>query len=318
MWNKTTQVITIVGALLLLLACQTQAKESPSSAVAPTAVLVSSSGQAIILGDIEPEDPAKKLKRFQPLADYLGAQLNEFGVTEGRVVLARDIEEMARFLKEGKVDVFFDSAFPTLSVQELAGSEVILRRWKQGDPEYWSTYIVLRGNGIESVEDFVGGVVAFEEPDSTSGFILPAGTLIQRGFDLTEVNGPDAPVASGEIGYLFSRDEENTIELVLSGQVAGGGISNQDYEGLPVELQQQLIALDRTITVPRQLVSIRPGLDPELVNQIRDLLIGLERTEEGKQILVSLKKTKKFDVLPPDSEAALGELKGLMELVLRD
>ena len=67
--------------------------------------------------------------------------------------------------------------------------------------------------------------------------------------------------------------------MVLRGQAAGGGISNQDYDELPAEVKQQVIAFDRTITVPRQLVSVRPGLDSDLVSNIRDLLIGLEQTD---------------------------------------
>ena len=57
----------------------------------------------------------------------------------------------------------------------------------------------------------MGKVVVFEELYSTSGFILPAGTLIKKGFKLREVSGPDEDVSPNEIGYFFSRDEENTI-----------------------------------------------------------------------------------------------------------
>ena len=178
----------------------------------------------ITLADIDPEEPGKKIKRLQPLADYLAEHLADLGITDGRVVIARDIEEMARFLEEGKADLYFDSAFPTLAVQLLSGAEVVLRRWKGGTPEYWSTYIALSGNGVSTVEDFVGKVVAFEEPHSTSGFVLPAGTLLQRGLKLREVGAPSASVSDDEIGYFFSRNERNTLELVLSAQVAGGAL----------------------------------------------------------------------------------------------
>ena len=72
----------------------------------------------------------------------------------------------------------------------------------------------------------MGKAVGFEELYSTPGFILPAGTLIKKGFRLREVSGPDEDVSPNEIGYFFSREEENTIELVLNGQVAAGGITN--------------------------------------------------------------------------------------------
>ena len=271
--------------------------------------------QIIVLGDIDPDEPIKKVRRFTPFADYLAKNLAEFGLREGKVRIARDIQEMGSLLKEGEVDVYFDSAFPTLAAKQISGSQVILRRWKSDVPEYWSTFIVRRDSGIDGVEDFVAKVVAFEEPYSTSGFVLPAGTLIQRGFHLKQVSGPDQSIGPEEIGYFFSLDEENTLELVLQGQVAGGGVSNQDYQKLPGEIMDQLVALDRTITVPRQLVSVRPGLDPARSQRIRDLLIGLDRTQEGRVLLEGLKNTKKFDEVPPESQEALVRLSELMGLV---
>ena len=267
------------------------------------------------MGDIDPDEPAKKIARFKPLAEYLAANLADFGIQKGQVVIARDIAEMGGYLSEGTVDIYFDSPFPTLATQDLSGSKIVLRRWKGGIVEYWSRFIAKKDGGIAGVEDFRGEVIAFEEPRSTSGFLLPAGTLIQRGFILTEVSGPGAQVAVDEIGYHFSGDEENTVELVLRGEVAGGSISNEDYEELPEAIIDQLLVFDRTITVPRQLVSVRPGLDPELVRGIQKLLIDLDQSEEGLALLEGLKKTQKFDLPTPESEDSLEELRELMTLV---
>ena len=290
----------------------------PAPTPIPTVLAGADLSQIITLGDVDPKDPVKKIKLFTPLGDYLAQYLRGYGIREGRVVVARSIEEMARFLLDGTVDIYFDSPFPTLAVQDLSGSEVILRRWKQGDPTYWSTYVALKNNGIAGVEDFVGKVIAFEEPHSTSGFVLPAGTLMQRGFTLREVDGPGVGVAPGEIGYFFTGDEQDTVEMVLQGRVAGGGVSNQDYEELPAELKQQVAACDRTVTVPRNLVSVRPGLDRGLAGKVRELLIGLDETNEGRQILESLKQTRKFDPLPPDSKEGLSELEVLVDLLDRN
>jgi len=247
------------------------------------------------------------------LADYLAKHVESFDIHDGRVVIARNIEEMGRFLLDGTVDIYFDSPFPSLAVQEVSGSKIILRRWKQGQPEYWSTYIALRGNGISSVKDLLGKTIAFEEPHSTSGFVLPAGTLAGRGFTITQLESTDDYVAPGEIGYVFSWDEDNTLEYILQGRVAAGGISNQDYYKMPQQLKERIVAFDRTITVPRQLVSVRPGLDPALALEVRSLLVNLDQTEEGRELLEGLKNTRKFDPLPPASESALEELKTLIK-----
>ena len=156
--------------------------------------------------------------------------------------------------------------------------------------------------------------MAFEEPHSTSGFLLPAGTLVQRGFTIREVAGAQSTVAPDEIGYFFSRDEENTMEMVSQRRIAAGGISVLDYDQLPGELKEQLMTLDRTITVPRQIVSVRSALHPDMVSRMRDLLLGLEQTEEGRQILTGMQRSK-FDPLLPDSQASLQQLKELIRSV---
>ena len=51
------------------------------------------------------------------------------------------------------------------------------------------------------------------------------------------------------------------------------------------------------------------------MTRVLELLTGLDETEEGKELLEGLKKTKKFDELPADSEASLKELKELITLM---
>ena len=249
--------------LIGLLAIGCSGSEEPLP-VTPPPVLQTDPAQIITLGDIDASDPIKKIKRFRPLADYLASHLTEFGIMEGKVVISRNVEEAGGYLVDGTLDIYIDSAFPILAVQEISDSQIIARRWKGGDENYRSTYITLRDSGIDRIEDFKGKVLAFEHRESTSGFVLPAGTLIQQGFTLREVDRPDAPVDRDEIGYYFAQDEENTVVLLMGGLVAGAGFSNLDYKDLSDELQKDIAVFGKTISVPGQLVSIRPGLDPLL------------------------------------------------------
>ena len=118
--------LALLGLLILLTAGRGSAPPTPTPTPHPTPTV--QAPLTITLGDIDPDEPAKKINRFQPLADYLARNLGESGIQIGRVVIARDIEEMGQLLRDGSVDVYFDSAFPTLSVQGLSGSEIILRR----------------------------------------------------------------------------------------------------------------------------------------------------------------------------------------------
>jgi phosphonate transport system substrate-binding protein len=150
--TKAFSLLAIVLVMALAGGCQIGASAAPigATAVASEPLATLSPSQIITIGDIDSDEPAKKIKRFQPLADYLATHLAEFGIKEGRVVIAWDIPQMGIYLKQEKVDLYLDSSFPTLSVQKLSDSEVILRRWKQGEPTYWSVYIARRDSGITS------------------------------------------------------------------------------------------------------------------------------------------------------------------------
>ena len=307
--------ISLPLAVILSMGC---GATTPTSAPANSPAPSFGDSMVITLGDIDSTDPVKKINRFQPLADYMADGLADAGIIKGEVIIARDTEEMSRLLQSGRVDLYFDSPFPALRVQQLSGSRIVLRRWKEGNASYWSTYIALKDSEINSVQDFLGKVIVFEEPLSTSGFLLPAGTLIQRGFQLKKVTGPDSPVASGEIGYFFAGDEENTVALVTSGRAAGGAISNEDYDELPIEIMERLTFFGKTIVVPRQVVSVAPNTDSSLEQKMLQLLINLDDTEEGRRLLEGLQETRKFDLLPPESEASLDSLKSLIQLIAEE
>ncbi len=315
---KTTIATLLAGVAFAGLSAECATSESTSEAdsVAPVAEVVEATPRYFTVGDVDPDEPAKKVERFQPLADFLATNLVEFGIEQGRVLIAKDIDEMARLFRDGEIDLYMDSAFPTLAVQEKSGSIVILRRWKDEAPEYHSLFASLKEGDVTRPEDLLGKVVAFEEPHSTSGFVLPAGSLASAGYTLREVDSHDAAVGPDEIGYIFSRDEENTIELILAGMVAAGGLSDLDLEELPPETFDRLIAWNETLTVPRQLVSVRPGLQSEFIDAIKRLMMALEKTPEGRGLMDGLKSTKRFDPVPGESRESLKLLMEYKKLVV--
>ena len=123
--------------------------------------------------------------------------------------------------------------------------------------------------------DLLGKVVAFEDSHPTEGFLLPAGKLVDRGFQILVVSRAREPVAPDDIGYFFTLDEENTFELTFRGEVAGGAVSKEDFldfTHLDKKLKAQLMGVDHTVRVPLQFVSGRADLDADITETIIDLL----------------------------------------------
>jgi phosphonate transport system substrate-binding protein len=281
---------------------------------ATAALLVAATGasaQTLVIGAISGK-PTEEVAKFHPLADHLARRLGEFGIRRGKVVVVGSVRELAELMKVDGADLMFDSPYPTLAAGELSGSKVLLRRWKGGKPSYRSLVLVRADSPVASLKDLRGKVIAFEDGHSTSGYFLPASTLQRAGLTLREVPHPRAGVKTGELGYVFSDSYANSLTWLLHRRTDAIGVGEHDYERfLKRETAQMRIVLE-TPHVPRHLVSVRGNLAPALVARIRDLLVELEHTQDGKVLLESLERTTRFDALPAEAEQALESMRRLL------
>lgn len=306
------RVVILVGAALMLVACRGQEPATPT--VAPTPEASPAPEQTLTLGDVS-GSPAWTIEHFQPLADYLAAELTDFGIEQGNVVVASELETMMEYLETGQVDLYFDSPYPALAVYEAIGARPLLRRWKGGVSEYHTLLVAHRESGIEDPADLLGQMLAFDHPASTSGYLLPKAHLAAQGYAATEKDDVEAAVAAEEIGYVFAYGDENVLAWVLEGKTEGAAIPNGDYEALADEKRDQLTVIARTPAVPRHIALARPGMDEALRLEITDLLLAMDETTEGPAVLETFEETSQFDALPQGPEGAMEALQDLFEPV---
>jgi phosphonate transport system substrate-binding protein len=304
------KISMIVLTAILMTGCAAQ--PAPTSTPEPTSTPDASG--VIVLGEISNE-PSETIEAFQPLADYLAANLSEVGISVGEVKVAPDLETMASWMESGEIDLYFDSPYPALIVSTESGAEPILRRWKGGVSEYHSLFFALADSGLTTLDDARGQMVAFEEVFSTSGYMLPLSYLVEADLNPTMKPDTDAAVAEDQIGYVFSDDDDNTIQWVISGRVAVGVVDNETYLEIPEETREQLTILAETENLPRHLVVASPTMDTEVVAAVTDLLTGLDEAEDGERVLESFEETAQFDEFPQGIEAALTRMRELYDLV---
>lgn len=302
-----------VGIILIsFLLSSCSPRQVPAATQAPVTEVPSS--RAIVLGDIS-DDPAEVIEGTQPLADYLAVNLKDFGISEGQVRIASSTEEMAQLLSNGEVDLYFDSTYPATLISDQSGAKILLRRWRFGVEEYQSVIFASAASGIKSVDDLPGHMIAMDAPYSTSGFLLPSVYLTEKGFSLVGKKSAGDPVGSDEIGFVFSFDDQNTLQWVLSGRTEAGVTDDFHFDAdFPDEARTQLVELARTESTPRQVVVIRSGLDDKLVQAIMKVLTTMHETEEGKAALEPFQTTK-FDEFPDGLNTATARMREMMELV---
>lgn len=244
----------------------------------------------ITLGTIE-ESPQKGIAEFQPLADHLKSQLGVEKHIKFEVVVLSSLIDMKNALKSGIVDIYIDSP---LSVENVCSGnicDITLRRWKKGVEKYHSVIFSRKDSGINTEQDLVEKTIAFEEPFSTSSFLLPKASLQACcNISLTEK-------AEGSSGYVFSEDDENTMIWVIRRKIDAGAMSEASYNKLAKKRVKDLHIIHRTIDVPRHVVAIRTGMVDEHREMIIELLSNMHKSEAGKSVLKRFKKTVKFDAI---------------------
>src|SRR5262249_15740844 len=100
-------------------------------------------------------------------------------------------------------------------------------------------------------------------------------------------------------------------------KTAAGAVDNVTFEAIPDQGRSQLSILAKTEVIPRQMVLVRSGLDPALVDAIKALMMDLDKQPEGPDILKAVLKTKKFNELPNGTDGVVAGMKELSDVVNR-
>lgn len=263
-------------------------------------------------------NPAQEFEVFRPFANQVAANLHDVGIGAGRVVVVGSLSQMVEELREGRVDIFIDSPFPAAFVWQHGDVRPILRRWKRNSDIYRSVLFTRADSGIESLDQLAGKIIAFGEPFSTSGFLVPKAALSSAGIRLINYEDPAASIASDHVGYVFSNDAENTMFWVLKEKVSAGAVNADYYKALAGNRVGELRILHTTEPVPRNVICVRNSLDPEIVQAVETVLLEMHLSDEGRAALLDFEETKKFDRFPRGAEEDLADIMRLLPHIQED
>ncbi|MGK0290925.1 MAG: phosphonate transport system substrate-binding protein [bacterium] len=224
--------------------------------------------------------PSKMIKRFSPLMKYL----NSKGVPAGRIVVARTTKKMIKLFKAGKVDFMFESAYSIIQIMDATKAVPILIREKKGVRVYNSVIFVKKNSSIKRLRDLKGKVIAFEDPTSTSSYLLPRGILESAGLKLKKSRRPVA----GKVAYYFSKDDVNTLAQVKAGRRAkAGGIKRTALKGK----SEFRMLRPQSVYVPRHVVLVRKGVS---YKKLKKVLLGMRKDSKAKKVLKKIKTPTGF------------------------
>jgi phosphate/phosphite/phosphonate ABC transporter binding protein len=272
----------VMAAALLLAGCERQAATSdPGSA--GLAVAVPEGGterpKRLVFG-LTPFLSEEQLRReYDPLAEYLGQKL---GIPV-ELRIAGSYTELSAQLRRYEVHLAVLSPFSYVSAKRDNPDLILLATHIADGSSTYAAYIVTRErSGYQSVHDLAGKRFAFVDKSSTSGYVYPLAYL--RGLSID----PDTFFGS----TVFTGNHEKLVELVLEGKVDAGATYATAYT---MAHDKGLRILAKTGRIPFDAYVASPRLDQQLVNDIRQLLLGLStRSDEGRRLLGRLTNINGF------------------------
>ena len=88
----------------------------------PCAAAADESRHILVLGRIS-DDPKTHYEQLKPLLDYVVPRMADVGIREGRVLMARDAQQMASYLRRGQVDWVTETAATAMLLQQRGDAQ---------------------------------------------------------------------------------------------------------------------------------------------------------------------------------------------------
>lgn len=161
------------------------------------------------------------------LAKDLGKVIN----MDVKEIQASDYTAIIEALRTGKADMAYMGALAVAMGAERAGVTPIVMKAPNGDKAqavYHSVFITQKNNSeINSIKDFKGKTIAFVDPDSTSGNLVPTSEIMKAFPDLHLTN--EKIHTNGEFfeAVSFSGKHQAGLQAVIKGDVDIVPISDQ-------------------------------------------------------------------------------------------
>lgn len=280
------------------------------SGLFPAVAAAAETGPVLVLGRIS-DDPKTHYEQLKPLLDYVVARMHGVGIRECKILMARDAQQMASYLRRGRVDWVTETAGTAMLLEQRSGARPLLLTERGGVRQYSTVFFVRRDSPVQGLGDLRGRTVALQSPLSTSAYLVPVTALLDDGLR-PEILGPKDVPGPDAVGYVFARTELNIAAYVHKRLVDAGAFSTLDWDDerhLPEAFRRDFRIVATTAPVPRAVEMVRADLDPAVQRRLREVLLQAADDPQAGPALRKFFNTSGFYPVDPASQQRLEQLR---------
>ncbi len=190
---------------------------------------------------------------------------------------------MKETIEKGELDFFYINSHVFYHLFQ-SGKAVPVAQMENtaGKTTTRSEVFVRKNSGIQTIDDLKGGEIAFVSPMGAGGYIAPRAYLHDSGLESGE-----------DFKEVFTRNLSNSIHGVLLGDYDAAAMCGVNYELMSRRISiGDLKIIANSNEYPENLIAARSDLAAGLVAEFRQLLLSLNKTTYGKQVLEKMKGMK--------------------------
>lgn len=237
-------------------------------AVSAMLVLPAAAGE-LVMGLIPAENNEEMIKQFEPMRAYLESKTGQ----KVKVFTATDYAGVIEAMRKKRVDIAWFGPLSYYLAEQEAGAEAFAAGIRKGSDShtYKSIFVVPGDSSAKTLQDLKGKSVAFVDPASTSGGLMPT-------FMVKKATGLMPQDFFGKFTYAGSHD---AAELAVKNKTVDAAADNDIT--YPKMLKKGLITKEtnrillESDPLPGSPLCYRKGLSREMKTKIQEAILNAHK-----------------------------------------
>lgn len=271
-------LLTLAGVLLVALisGCAPESGGGASRNIDPSLLSPGKPlGDTLIMTVVPYEAAEKLVDEYTPMAKYLARKM---GKKEGVFRAVVDYAGVLAALESGQVDVAYLSPFPYALASSRMQLHPLAMPYVRNNLLYHGIIFVRADSPIQTLQDLKGRVVAFGDPTSTSGYLLPKALLEKNGVPLESLKR-----------YYHAGNADLVVKSVEEGMADAGAayhlVFEVVYKNTPEKAKRMRI-IGKTEEIPNGIYVARPDLPADEVERLRRAFLDMNTDPEGRAAML--------------------------------
>ena len=229
--------------------------------------------------------PKETFGYYEEILKYIGTKIGQ----EIELVQRNTYGEVNQLLENQEIDFAFVCSGPYVVGKEKFDMQLLVAPVVNSKSVYYSYVIVHKDADYKNLEDLEQTNFAFTDPKSNTGCLVPT-------YELSKINQTPETFFNT---VIYTHSHDNSIEMVARKKIDAATVDHLIWEYLNATKpeftsQTRIIQKFGPFGIPP--IVFHPDTDEKLMTQVKEVLLNMHNTEDGKKNLEKI-MIEKFTVV---------------------